>query len=147
MIETTGSASVDIEAEPDDVYAILSDLGRISELSPECYKAEWEGEATEPVVGAAFRGYNRNGGREWDAGCVVVAAEPGKEWAFEVPADDGRNTTWRYAIEWIDSGCRVTESFDSPILDGEFFQKINRHDLLLKNIARTLDNLKAVAEA
>jgi hypothetical protein len=129
------------------VYAILTDLSRISELSPECYKAEWEGDSTGPAMGATFRGYNRNGDQEWDAGCVVVAAEPGKEWAFEVPANDGRSTTWRYTIEPTESGCRVTESFDSPILDGEFFQKINRHDLLLKNIARTLDNLKAVVEA
>ncbi len=147
MVETAGTASIEIESSPEQVYAILTDLSRISELSPECYKAEWEGDATGPAVGARFRGYNRNSGHEWDAGCVVVAADPGNEWAFEVPADDGRVTTWRYVIESTGSGCRVTESFDSPILDGEFFQKMNRHDLLLKNIARTLDNLKAVAEA
>ena len=147
MIKTTGNANIEIAAGPDEVYAVLADLSRISELSPECYKAEWEGDSTGPAMGATFRGYNRNGDQEWDAGCVVVAAEPGKEWAFEVPANDGRSTTWRYTIEPTESGCRVTESFDSPILDGEFFQKINRHDLLLKNIARTLDNLKAVVEA
>ena len=54
---------------------------------------------------------------------------------------------WRYQIEATSDGCRVTESFDSPILDGEFFQKINRHKLLLDNIAQSLANLKAVAEA
>ncbi|MGH1491276.1 MAG: SRPBCC family protein [Acidimicrobiales bacterium] len=147
MVETAGTASIEIEASAESVYALLTDLSRISELSPECYKAEWEGEVSGPTPGAKFRGYNRNGGREWDVGCVVVAADPGKEWTFEVPADDGRNTVWRYEIEPTASGCRVTESFDSPILDGEFFQKMNRHDLLLKNIAKTLDNLKAVAEA
>ncbi len=147
MVETAGAASVEIEASPDSVYELLTDLSRISELSPACNQAEWEDGATDATVGATIRGYNRNGGNEWDAGCVVVAATPGEEWAFEVPADDGRGTVWRYQIEPTSSGCRVTESFDSPILDGEFFQKINRHDLLLKNIARTLDNLKAVAEA
>ncbi|MEL6982138.1 MAG: SRPBCC family protein [Actinomycetota bacterium] len=147
MVETAGSASVEIEASPAAVYAILTDLSRISELSPECYRAEWEGDATGPEAGATFRGYNRNRDHEWDAGCVVLAATPGEEWAFEVPAGDGRSTVWRYQIAATDSGCEVTESFDSPILDGEFFQKMNRHDLLVKNIARTLDNLKAVAEA
>ena len=122
-------------------------MNRINELSPECYKAEWEGDATEAIVGAKFRGYNDNGGNKWDAGCVVVAADPGKEWSFEVPGDDGRSTLWRYQIEATPNGCRVTESFDSPILDGEFFQKINRHKLLLDNIAESLANLKAVAEA
>ena len=134
MVETTGNTSIDIDASPETVYAILTDLTRISELSPECYKAEWEGDATGAVVGAKFRG------------CVVVTADPGKEWSFEVPGDDGRSTLWRYQIEATANGCRVTESFDSPILDGEFFQKINRHKLLLDNIAQTLANLKAVAE-
>ena len=147
MVETSGSTSIEIGASPEVVYGILTDLSRISELSPECYKAEWEGDATGPAVGAAFRGYNRNGGNEWDAGCVVVAAEPGQEWAFEVPAQDGRKTVWRYVIEPTGTGCRVVESFDSPILDGEYFQKVKRHDILLKNIAQTLDNLKAAAEA
>ncbi len=147
MIETTGSTEIDIEASADVVYGILTDLSRISELSPECYRSEWEGGATGPAVGAHFRGYNRNGGHEWDQECIVVAADPGREWAFEVPADDGRATTWRYAIESTESGCSVTESFDSPLLDGEFFQKMKRHDLLMKNIARTLANLKDLAEA
>ncbi len=147
MVETAGTASIEIEASPESVYAILTDLSRISELSPECYSAEWEGDATGPVVGAKFRGYNRFREHEWDAGCVVVAADPGREWAFHVPSEDGRGTTWRYEIEPIEGGSRVTESFDSPILDGESFQKMNRHDWLLKNIARTLDNLKAAAEA
>lgn len=147
MVETAGDTSINIEATPEAVYAILTDLTRISELSPECYKAEWEGGATEAVAGAKFRGYNDNGGHKWDAGCVVVVADPGREWAFEVPGDDGRSTIWRYQIEATESGCQVTESFDSPILDGEFFQKINRHQLLLDNIAQSLANLKAVAEA
>lgn len=147
MIETTGSASIEIEASPDAVYAVLSDLSRISELSPECYKAEWEDGTTGPAVGAKFRGYNRNGAMEWDAGCVLAVADPGREWAFDVPADDGRKTTWRYVIEARGDGSTVTESFDAPILDGEFFQKMNRHDLLLANIATTLENLKAAAES
>ena len=147
MVETAGDTTIDIEASPESVYAILTDLSRINELSPECYKAEWEGDATEAVVGAKFRGYNDNGGNKWAAGCVVVGADPGKEWSFEVPGDDGRSTVWRYQIEATPNGCRVTESFDSPVLDGEFFQKINRHKLLLDNIAQSLANLKAVAEA
>ena len=147
MVETTGSTSIDINTSPEAVYELLTDLSRISEISPECYKSEWEDGSTEPVVGAKFRGYNQNGDMKWDAGCVVVSAEPGREWAFEVPAQDGRRTLWRYEIEATDSGCRVTESFDAPILDLEFFQKHNRHGLLVQNIAQSLENLKAVAEA
>ncbi len=147
MVETAGSTSIDIAAGPEVIYGILTDLSRISEISPECYKAEWEGDSTGPAVGAKFRGYNRLRGNEWDAGCVVVAADPGKEWAFEIPSDDGPGTVWRYTIEQTASGSQVTESFDSPILTSDHFQKIGRHEILLTNIAKTLENLKAVAEA
>ena len=147
MVETAGSTSIDIAAAPDAIYTLLTDLSRISELSPECYKAEWEGDATGPAVGATFRGYNRLRGNEWDVACVVVAADPGKEWAFEVPSDDGPGTVWRYTIEQSGSGSQVTESFDSPILGAEHFQKMGRHEMLLTNIAQTLENLKTVAEA
>ena len=146
MAETTGSATIEIEASPDAVYALLTDLSRIGEVSPECYKAEWEGGATGPAAGAAFRGYNRSGDNQWDAGCVVVAADMGKEWAFKVPADDGRDTLWRYQIEATHSGCTVTESFDSPILADEYFVKVRRHEVLLANISGTLANLKNAAE-
>ncbi len=147
MVETAASAMIEIEASADAVYDLLTDISRISELSPECYRAEWEDGATGPVVGAAMRGYNRNGKMEWDARAIVVEAEPGRRWALKVPSDDGRSTVWRYEIELTTSGCRVTESFEAPVLDGEFFQKIGRYDLLVDNLRKSVENLKAVAEA
>ena len=76
----------------------------------------------------------------------MVTADPGRRWAFKVPADDGRDTIWSYDIEASESGCVVTESFDSPILADEFFVKMGRHALLLENIAGSLANLKKAAE-
>lgn len=148
MAETTGSASIDIEASPEVVWNLLTDFERIGELSPECYKIEWEGDSEALEVGATFRGYNKAGGNEWDAGCEVVAAEPGKEWAFKVPGPpEIGDTIWRYEIEPKGAGCTVTETFDSPLLATERFQKIDRHNLLIGNIAKTLENLRQVAEA
>lgn len=146
MTETTGSASIEINASPEAVYGILTDLSRISELSPECYKAEWEGDSTAPAVGASYRGYNRAGDNEWDIAVNVVAAEPGRAWAFEVPSPDAP-TQWSYAIEPTDGGCRVTESFDAPVLAEERFQKMGRHQMLVGNIETTLANLKTAAES
>lgn len=146
-LQTAAVVSVEISAAPETVYAVLTDLSRISEISPECYRAEWEGEPAAPEVGATIHGYNRNGTMEWDARAVVVAAVPSRLWAFEVPADDGRSTAWRYVIEPAASGCRVTQSFDAPVLDGAFFQKIGRYDLLVANLEESVQRLKAVAEA
>ncbi len=146
MVETTGNASIEIAASTEHVWGVLTDLSRISELSPECYKAEWKDGSTGPEVGAKFHGYNEAGGNKWDVGCEVVAAEPGREWAFKIPSDVG-DTVWRYTIEASDGGCTVTESFDAPLLATEHFLKIKRHQLLVDNIATTLSNLKEVAEA
>ncbi len=148
-VKTVGQATVDIEAGPDAVWSILTDLSRIGELSPECYKAEWDGDASGPAVGAGFRGYNELGGNRWDVGCTVVAAEPGREWAFEIPGPEGRNTTWRYQIEATETGSRVTESYDAPIVADEHFRNMKppRGEQLEVNIAKTLQRLKAVAES
>lgn len=59
-----GSASIAINASPDDVYAVLSDVTRMGDLSPECYKCEWNGGSAEAVTGATFTGHNRLGERE-----------------------------------------------------------------------------------
>lgn len=146
MAETTGSASIEIAASCEQVYAVLTDLSRISEISPECFKAEWDEGSTGPEVGAGFRGHNRVGDRAWEVACVVVAADPGKRWAFKVPSDDGRDTTWSYDLVPTESGCVVTESFDAPILADAFFVEMGRHELLLDNIAGSLINLKNAAE-
>lgn len=71
MVETAASTSIDIAASAETVYGILTDLSRVSEFSPECYKSEWEDGSTGPEIGAKFRGYNQAGDMKWDAGCVV----------------------------------------------------------------------------
>ena len=75
VVETTGNASIEIAASAEHVWGVLTNLSRISELSPECYKAEWKDGSTGPAVGATFHGYNEAGGNKWDVGCEVVAAE------------------------------------------------------------------------
>ena len=50
------SASIDIDAPPDVVWRLVADITRMGEWSPECWKAEWEGDATGPAVGAHFHG-------------------------------------------------------------------------------------------
>ena len=149
MTETTGEATIEIAASPDRVWGILTDLSRVGEMSPECYRAEWVSGSSGPEVGATFHGYNRAGPNEWDVPCTVIAAEPGREWAFQVPSQDGTLTTWRYVIDATEAGCRVTESYDSPILVQDYFTQMDppRDQQLPVNIAESLENLKAMSEA
>ena len=110
---TTGRASIEIAAAPDEVYDILADITSIGERSPECYHCEWLGGATSAVPGARFRGSNRLGILRWTTTCTITAAERGREFAFTVMSRHGREETrWRYVLDPTDSGTRLTESYE-----------------------------------
>ncbi len=49
------SVSIDIAAPPEKVYALVSDITRMGEWSPECRSCRWADEATGPTVGARFK--------------------------------------------------------------------------------------------
>ena len=58
---TTGEARVEIDAAPLTVYELISDITRMGDWSPECYRCEWLNGATAAEEGARFRGHNRLG--------------------------------------------------------------------------------------
>ena len=115
---TSGSVELVVTADPDDVYAVVSDVTRIGERSPECHTARWLPGAPSGSLGAVFRGSNRAGwAARWSRRCEVVAAEPGRAFAFRTlpeRLDVSRrdSTTWRYELEPVDGGTRVTHSYE-----------------------------------
>ena len=50
------SVTVTMKAGPAEVWALVSDVTRIGEFSPETFEARWIDGATGPVVGARFQG-------------------------------------------------------------------------------------------
>jgi hypothetical protein len=61
-------------ADP-SVYALIADVTRMDQWSPEAAGARWT--RGEPgTVGARFRGRNRNGLLRWSTDCTVTAVEP-----------------------------------------------------------------------
>lgn len=116
-LPTTGSATVEVGASANAVYAFLTDLDRLPTLSPENNRCEFLSDATAIAVGVRFRGYNKSGDYEWHADCEVTVAEPGKTFAYIVPPEFEHTTTWAYNIEPTGpDSCTVTESFDAPML-------------------------------
>jgi uncharacterized protein YndB with AHSA1/START domain len=129
-----GSETVVVATSPETVYDLVADLPRMGEWSPECVRVEWEGGANAPVVGAAFVGYNRGGpGKRisWSRHGRVVAAEPGKEFAFATEEGGRESTTWTYRFEETEVGTRP----------------LNRRGELHRHMRLTLEHLKAAAEA
>jgi uncharacterized protein YndB with AHSA1/START domain len=105
------SVSRDIAAPAEKVWAMVSDITRMGEWSPENAGGQWLGHASGPAVGAKFRGTNRNGKKKWNTVALVTAADPGRAFAFNVTASGLKVAEWRYAFEATDTGCRVTETW------------------------------------
>jgi hypothetical protein len=103
--------SVDVAAAADAVYALISDVRRMGEWSPECVRCEWLDGADRAAVGARFRGHNRIGVRRWSTVSTVVAAEPDRSFAFRVAAVGLPVAEWRYTVTTIPGGCRVSETW------------------------------------
>lgn len=107
---TSGEVTVHIDAPPLTVYELVSDVTRMGEWSPETYRCEWI-DADGARVGARFRAWNRRGRMRWSNRPEVIAAEPGREFAFRRKAA-GSVVVWRYRIAGRDDGADVTESYE-----------------------------------
>jgi hypothetical protein len=109
---TTDTVSRYIEASPDALYALISDVTRTPEYSPEVVKCTWKKGATGPAVGARFKAINHAGRvPDWPNWPVVTVAEPGRAFAFERTEVGGGTIEWRYTFEPQGSGTLVTESY------------------------------------
>jgi uncharacterized protein YndB with AHSA1/START domain len=107
------SVTVHMDAPPEKIWGLVSDVTRIGRYSPETFEAEWLEGATGPAVGARFRGHvKRNGkGPVYWSTCTVITSEPGREFSFGVGPRDKPLNVWRYQLEPAGEGTDVTESF------------------------------------
>src|SRR4051812_49449407 len=102
-------ATATIAADPTKVYALVSDLPRMGEWSPENTGGRWIGGATGPEGGARFPGNNRRGVLRWSTTCEGTDATPGKRVAFDVTYGPVSISHWEYTFEPDGAGGRVTQ--------------------------------------
>ena len=86
----------------------------------------------------------------WSRHGRVLAADPGREFAFVTEEGGRESTVWRYRFEPVEGGTRVTESYEvrwipawARLLD----VPTNRHRELHEAMRHTLGQLKTAAEA
>jgi len=108
MSDLSYSASIVIASSPDALYDLVSDVTRTGEWSPVCMSCWWD-DGAGPRAGAWFTGRNKVPGRTWETRSEVVAAEPGREFAWLV---GGAWVRWGYTFTPVDGGTRVTESWE-----------------------------------
>ena len=148
-----GSVTVHMAAPPERVWALVSDVTRVGEFSPETFEGQWLDGVTGPAPGVGFRGQVKRNGRGpvyWTV-CTVTACEPGRAFAFTVGGPRGTILNrWRYQLEPAAGGTAVTESFELPAtfltrlywaLAGFARGRANRNGMRV-----TLERIKAVVE-
>ncbi len=101
----------EIAASPQRVWAMVSDLDRMGEWSPENDGGRWIRGATGPEVGAVFEGRNHKGWRRWRTRVTVIASDQPRRFAFRLQIGPLGGCDWSYDIESTERGCRVTESW------------------------------------
>jgi hypothetical protein len=142
-----------IEALPATLYAMVSDVTRMGSWSPETTSCRWLAGATGPIVGARFKGTNRQGWRRWQTTCTVTAADPGRSFAFDVSYGPFPVSHWDYQFLPDGEGTRVVETWTdrrpgwmikaSPTVMGVADRAGHNRDGMMA----TLDRLRRAAEA
>jgi len=152
MTDPCVTATVQIDARPDVVYGLITDLPTLASLAEEAVAMEWrKGDAVRP--GAVFTGHNESGRRRWSTKCTITDAEPGRLFAFDVTHTILPISRWQYDIAAADGGCRVTEStWDRRPgwfrkLAGKATGVTDRAAANAEHIRLTLQRLKERAEA
>ena len=107
-----GRASCTVHAASETLYALVSDVRRMGDWSPECRRCEWIDGATGPAVGAPFKGSNRRALVRWSTKLRVVTADEGREFAFVTIQGGHDETRWTYRFEPRPEGSAVIETFE-----------------------------------
>lgn len=148
-----GEVTVTIAAPVADVWALVSDVTRIGEFSPETFEARWTRGSTGPVVGATFKGHvKRNGvGPTYWSGCQVTEAVPEEVFEFSVGTEKIPVNNWGYRLKAVDATTtEVTEYFRlEPSLPLRVYWLVLgrlRGRTNEKGMRTTLERMKAVLE-
>lgn len=104
------SATVEIPAAPEQVWAVVSEVTRMPEWSPELRRLYVLGDRT-PRVGMRLLGVNRRGWAVWPTMSTVVRLEPGRAVAWKTRES---GATWTYEIEPAPAGTRLTGRRELP---------------------------------
>ena len=147
--------SLFIAAPPHVVYALIADVTRMPEFSPEVVECHWLDNATGPAVGARFAARNKvSRGPAWVNKPVITRLEPDQaiSWARTEPF--GGTLEWTYQFQPQDGGTLVTESYrvTRPIsrigwlIIGTMSATTDRRAQLRAGMEQTLQRIRVTVE-
>ena len=96
----TVEVPIEIDAPPERVWAIVSDIETMPGASPELQGVEWLDGRSGPGLGARFAGHNRHDALgEWSTVSVIVAYDPPRVFAWAVGDPEFPAAIWRFSLE------------------------------------------------
>ncbi|WP_457207630.1 SRPBCC family protein [Nocardioides sp. P5_C9_2] len=151
-VETLIEESVEVAADPARVWALVSDLPRLAEWSPQVVRSFVR--TGRPIrLGTKLLNVNRRGLLVWPTRSTVVRFEPHREIAFRVKDNF---TIWSLTLEPTASGTRVVQRREAPDGISAVSGRLTRTVLggvpsfqaeLREGMRATLAGIKASAEA
>lgn len=155
-------AELTVEAPPEKVWELVSDITRAGEWSPEATGGRWRDGATGAAVGARFVGGNRHGKLRWSTHCRVTECEPGRRFTFVVTES---KTAWGWILTPADetpggagdtagTATRVVawrESVGKTLLPIRLVQRsgllgTDREGMMRDGLTRSLERVKSIVE-
>ena len=106
----TAEVSTWIEAPPERVWPLVSDIGLMPRLSRELQSVEWLDGVREPAVGARFLGRSRHDALgEWSTTSYIVQYDPGRVLAWAVADPEQPSATWRFTLHPGQGGTTLSQ--------------------------------------
>lgn len=149
---------VHIDARPDRVWELVTDIGLPARFSSEFQGADWlDGDG--PRLGARFVGRNHHpSGAKWESTSVVVACEPERLFAWAVGHPDQPMASWRFELDADATGTRLRQRAQlgpgRSRLTGVIEARPDKEERIVAlrleelraNMQATVEGIKAVAE-
>ena len=151
----TGSdleATLAVAAPPAQVWALVTDVGRMGEWSPQVVRTLVLG---RPVrLGTRFLNLNHQGWKHWPTSAKVVRFDPHRDFAFRI----GENrTVWSFRLEPTgDGGTLITHRRETPdgispvsnvLVDKLLGGQASFVPELREGMRRTLERIRAEVES
>jgi uncharacterized protein YndB with AHSA1/START domain len=143
-------AQIDIDAPVAKVWALVSDLGRMPQWSPQCRLMKSLGPVRQ---GTRTINLNRRNNMFWPTTCVVTEVIPEQKVAFRV---NQNGTIWSYELEPTDAGTHLVETrhaengvtaFSNMSVNAMFGGVPNFERELVDGMNASLSRIKAAAES
>ena len=142
--------SIEIDAPPVAVWALVTDLPRMAEWSPQVVKTFVRGGQVRH--GATMVNINRRGPLFWPTQSKVVRFEPHRDFAFRIKENW---TIWSFELEPTATGTRLTQRREAPQGISNLSKTLTRRVLggqdsfqseLREGMRGTLERIKREAE-